>query len=53
MKTARAFHQAPKPVKKPYSPPAVVESGSFERLALACSHVSTGRDNCHPAMVRS
>lgn len=39
--------------RKPYVPPAVVESGSFERLALACSHTPMGQGNCHPAMVRS
>jgi hypothetical protein len=39
--------------RRPYSPPAVEESGSFERLTLACSHVPMGPDNCHPASVRS
>jgi hypothetical protein len=39
--------------RRPYSPPAVEETGSFERLTLACSHVPMGPDNCHPASVRS
>jgi len=39
--------------RKPYAPPAVLESGSFERLTLACSHLPSGPGNCHPQMVRS
>lgn len=39
--------------RHPYAPPAVLESGSFECLALACSHLPMGQGNCHPAMVRS
>lgn len=49
---ACALRQAELP-RLPYTPPAVVESGSFERLTLACSHLPMGRDNCHPASVRS
>jgi hypothetical protein len=41
------------PPKKLYVPPAVLESGRFERLVLACGHLPTGPGNCHPAMVRS
>lgn len=40
-------------VRRPYVPPAVEESGSFERLVLSCAHVPMGRDNCHPQPVRS
>lgn len=40
-------------VRRPYTPPAVEESASFERLVLACTHLPTGKDNCHPADVRS
>lgn len=41
------------PPKKPYAPPAIEESGSFERLVLTCTHLPTGMGNCHPAAVRS
>jgi hypothetical protein len=47
----------PKPIatppRKPYTPPAVEETGSFERLVLTCTHLPTGMGNCHPAAVRS
>ena len=39
--------------RRVYTPPAVEETGSFERLVLACSHVPMGHENCHPASVRS
>lgn len=38
----------PQPVRRPYEPPCVEESGSFERLVLSCSHkpgVSFCEDN--------
>jgi hypothetical protein len=41
------------PQRKPYVPPAVVETGSFEQLTLSCTHLPTGMGNCHPADVRS
>jgi hypothetical protein len=39
--------------RRPYTPPAVLETGSFERLVLACGHLPTGPNNCHPGSVRS
>lgn len=39
--------------RRSYEPPAVLESGSFERLVLACAHLPTGQGNCHPDTVRS
>lgn len=40
-------------LRKPYAPPAVLETGRFESLTLSCLHLPMGHDNCHPAMVRS
>jgi hypothetical protein len=39
--------------RKAYAAPAVDQSGAFERLVLACTHLPTSRGNCHPAMVNS
>ena len=35
----------PGPVKQPYEPPRIEESGGFERLVLACSH-KAGTEFC-------
>jgi hypothetical protein len=41
------------PPKRPYVPPAIEETGTFERLVLSCTHLPTGQGNCHPGSVRS
>lgn len=50
MQRAFALLGAP---KKPYQAPAVVDSSSFERLVLSCTHLPTGQGNCHPNGVSS
>ena len=32
-----------KPRRRPYNPPAIEETGSFERLALGCGHTPAGQ----------
>lgn len=34
--------------RRPYSPPSIVESATFETLALACTQVTPDVDECNP-----